>query len=95
MSWPVHSVLRGFVDLPRWDTAVLTPSLTEFLKLFQERESLSFLDLSWACENVDDAQGSGATAPGRIRGEERVRGEGGSGDVGGRMRRLTGDDQGT
>lgn len=73
---------------------VFTPCLMECLKLFQELESLSLFDLSWSCENVDDAQGSGAMAPERIC-EERERGDGGSGDGGGRIRRLTGDDQGT
>lgn len=90
MSWLVHSVLREVLDLPMWETTVFTPFLMEFLKLFQEPESLSFPDFMWVCENVDDAQGSGATAPERVHGVE-----GQTGDGGGRIRRLTGDDQGT
>jgi len=90
MSWLVHSVPRGALGLPRRETTVLTPFLIEFFKLFQELESVSLPELRWACENVDDAQGSGATAPERIHGEE-----GQTGDGGGRIRRLTGDDQGT
>ena len=90
MSWLVHSVLRDALDFPRWETTVLTPFLIEFFKLFQELESLSLGDLFWVSENVDDAHGSGATAPERVNGEE-----GRTGDGGGRIRRLTGDDQGT
>ena len=90
MSWLVHSNL----EFPIRETTVFTPFLMEFLKLFQELESLSFPDFVCACENVDDAQGSGATAPERIYGEEGQTGDG-SGDGGGRIRRLIGDDQGT
>jgi len=86
-------VLSGALDLLRRETTVLTPFLMAFLKPFQELESLCFPDLLWACENVDEAQGSGATAPERIHGEGQT-GDGGS-DGGGRIRRLTGDDQGT
>jgi hypothetical protein len=77
------------------EMTVLTPFLMEFLKLFQELKSLSFRDLLCACENVDDVQGSGATAPVRINGEEEQSGDGGNGDGEGRIRLLTGDDQGT
>lgn len=91
----MHGVLRDLPDFPRWETTVFTPLLIELLKLFQELESLSFLDFLGACENVDDAQGSGATAPGRMHGEQGQTGDGESGDGGGRIRRLTGDDQGT
>lgn len=95
MSWLIHGVLSDFLDFPRWETTVFTPLLIEFLKLFQELESLAFPDSLGSCENVDDAQGSGATAPGRIHGEQGQAGDGGSGEGGGRIRRLTGDDQGT
>jgi hypothetical protein len=94
MSWLVHSVLRDVLDFPMRETTVFTPFLMEFLKLFQELESLSFPDCLWACENVDDAQGSGATAPERVHGEGQT-GDAGSGDDRGRIRRLTGYDQGT
>lgn len=95
MSWLIHNVLRDFLGFLRGETTAFNPILMEFLKLFQEPESLSFLDLLGACEDVDDPQGSGATAPERICGEDRQTGDGGSGDGGGRIRRLTGDDQGT
>jgi len=67
----------------------------EFLKLFQEPEIFSFADLVCVCEKVDDAQGSGATAPERMRGEEGQTGDGVSGEGGGRIRRQMGDGQGT
>lgn len=86
----VHNVLRDDLDFPRRENTVFIPLLKEFLQLFQELERLSFPDLWWACENVDDAQGSGATAPERIHGED-----GQIGDGGGRIRCLTGSDQAT
>jgi len=94
ISWILESSLETFLVFPRCATTFFTPLFMVFLKLFQELETLSFLENLGESEKEWDVQGSGASAPLREQGEDSS-GERETREGGGRMRCRTGKVQGT
>lgn len=86
---------EAFLAIPRRTATVLILFLMLFLMFNQDLAARVALGTSLGpTENVDDAQGSGATAPLREQ-RDSPAGEMDVGDGGGRMRSRTDDVQGT